>query len=207
MKFTKEEKLYCIENNLDIQVNRIQYERYILDNVMFNLDSIGLFDNKYVEFVNKYGHNVYQCCVNINNAFYHRKSRLHKVIYSMLNHSVCVFLTLTFNPKTLSNTNYDTRRKYVRDFLKSQNDYYVANIDFGDKKGREHYHAIICGDNIDYTAWKYGSINGRRIDNDEKSIDCISKYVTRLSNHALKKSTGKAHYLIYGKKIKELTLK
>lgn len=125
----------------------------------------------------------------------------------MLDYSVCVFLTLTFNPKTLSNTNYDTRRKYVRDFLKSQNDYYVANIDFGEKKGREHYHAIICGDNIDYASWKYGTCNGRRIDTDDKSIDCISKYVTRLSNHALKQSTGKAHYLIYGKKIKELTMK
>lgn len=66
------------------------------------------------------------------------------------------FLTLTFNDSFFDRgTSEDTRRKYIRRFLKEQCQEYVANVDYGDKNGREHFHAIVVpkSTRIDYTPY------------------------------------------------------
>jgi hypothetical protein len=78
---------------------------------------------------------------------------------------------------------------------------YVANIDYGAKNKREHYHALINCDKIDFSNWrKYGNINAERVKNKDIESDKIklSKYIAKLSNHAIKETT-KRSCLIYSR--------
>ena len=136
-------------------------------------------------------------CVNND---YHREERLQARIKHFLQSGECIFLTLTFTDETLSKTSPETRRRYVTRYLKSVSDKYVANIDYGAKNGREHYHAIVVGDKIDFSPWRqYGNINGRhvRVESDPKQL---ARYVSKLSNHAIK-TTNKRCVIIYSKNI------
>lgn len=102
-----------------------------------------------------------------------------------------LFLTLTFTDDILQSTSQQTRRRYVARYLKSlQNNIdYTANIDFGDKNEREHYHAnVLSYGNIDFTGWKYGIINCQTIHiQNEKAL---SKYLCKFKFHATKDSTS-----------------
>ena len=133
----------------------------------------------------------------INKASYARAKRLKARISSMLNSGDCLFLTLTFTDETLGNTTEDTRRQAVRRYLKSFGVPYVANIDYGKKNGREHYHAVIQTDHVDYSAYTYGAINGEKIHSAEDYVK-LSKYVAKLTNHAIKQ-TNKRQVIIYSK--------
>lgn len=140
-------------------------------------------------------------CLKINKSSYARTNRLKKRIYDMLVSGNCLFLTLTFNDDTLKTTSSDTRRQYVRKYLKQFNCKYVANIDFGKENHREHYHAVICADKIDLSSWrKYGNINVERVRNRniERDNTRLSKYICKLSNHAIKETT-KRNALIYSR--------
>lgn len=144
---------------------------------------------------------VFNEIVRIERAGYNRATRLRKRIETMLLNGDCLFLTLTFNDDTLSNTNEQMRRKLVVRYLKSFNCQYVANIDFGSKNGREHYHAIINTNSIDLKAWrKNGNINVERVRNKdiELSKTRLSKYISKLSNHAVKETT-KRNAIIYSR--------
>lgn len=137
----------------------------------------------------------------ICNASIQRTKRLRSRIENMLLSGSCLFLTLTFNDNTLNSTSADTRRQYVRKYLKSFNCSYVANIDFGAKNHREHYHAVVNLDSIDLSLWRsYGNINVQKVRNN--SIDLskkrLSKYICKLSNHAIKETT-KRSCLIYSR--------
>lgn len=153
-----------------------------------------------------------------------RITRLNRHLKAYLNQSLPVnFLTFTFSPETLEKTNDTTRRKAVTTYLKSQCKYYIANKDFGEKNGREHYHAVVVG-NVDLTAWHYGIINVQTVSNRKqltrtnvpkryKDLDLktqvdlmkrdtekkLSKYVAKLTNHAIKE-TAKRSAIIYSKK-------
>lgn len=135
------------------------------------------------------------------------------------------FLTLTFSDKILQNSTPQDRRRYVKRYLKSQSDYYIANLDFGELNGREHYHAVILG-NVDLEPWrKFGAINVQNVGNrkeltrkkvpkryrdlDEKTANTLmrrdtekklSKYVAKLTNHAIKETT-KRSAIMYSRKM------
>jgi len=137
----------------------------------------------------------------ICNASIQRTKRLRNRIESMLLNGDCLFLTLTFNDSTLDITNTETRRKYVSRYLKSCNCKYVANIDFGAKNHREHYHAVVNCSNIDLSLWRcYGNINVQRVRNNSIELNKkrLSKYICKLSNHAIKETT-KRSCLIYSR--------
>ena len=102
-------------------------------------------------------------------AHYQRTCRLKNKIeayttfWARIKYGDCVFLTLTFNDKTLATTSAETRRRYVARFLSNQCPNYVANIDYGGKRGREHYHAVILCDTINYKEWhQYGAIKAKK---------------------------------------------
>lgn len=140
-------------------------------------------------------------CFKINQASYKRTNRLKQRIENMLLSGNCIFLTLTFNDETLNNTTSKQRRVFVSRYLKTFNCKYVANIDFGKENHREHYHAIICADSINYLLWnKYGAINGERIRNKDLQSDKtkLAKYICKLSNHAIKETTKRSS-LIYSR--------
>lgn len=135
------------------------------------------------------------------------------------------FLTLTFTDKILQNSTPSERRRWVVRYLKSQSDYYIANLDFGTLKDREHYHAVVLG-RVDLEPWrKFGAINVQNVGNRKeltrnkvpkryKDLDAttaeslmrrdtekkLAKYVAKLTNHAIKETT-KRSAVIYSRKL------
>lgn len=144
----------------------------------------------------------HQCSFNdleearrINNSNYKRVNRLKSRIERYLSKGCCIWLTLTFDEPTLAKTSEETRRRYVSRFLKSQSNCYIANIDYGDSTEREHYHAVVLCDFVDMKSWKYGFAYTERIKNHVKTSTKISKYVSKLCNHAIKETTKRAVYI------------
>lgn len=139
----------------------------------------------------------YNEALKINNAFYQRLKRLRARVNKMLCNGECIFLTLTFNDDTLTSTSEKERRVLVSRYLKRFNSLYVANIDFGKTNHREHYHALINCSVIDYGAWHdFGAIKGEKV-RFVSGDSCIklSKYVCKLSNHAIKETTKRSALL------------
>ncbi len=192
-------------------VNALKYERkvsynnYLLHNnqvdkmTMTPEEVESHFDMYYSD---KDYQDIMKVATSINHSSYKRRLRLHERIESMLKSSQCLFLTLTFTDSVLDSTTEETRRKYVRRFLKSFNTQYVANIDYGLQNEREHYHCVIAIDRIEYSKWRYGNIDFERIRLSKRDIEtsskCLSKYIVKLTNHALK-DTNKTCYVIYSR--------
>lgn len=127
----------------------------------------------------------------VNEASYKRTKRLKDRILNMLESGSCIFLTLTFKDNVLESTSSETRKTYVSRYLKKVSNRYVANIDFGKKNEREHYHALVQCDGVDGKWWREncGSINFERVN---VVLDCetkLAKYINKLTNHAIKETT------------------
>lgn len=134
-----------------------------------------------------------------------RKFRLKERVSNMIIKGNAIFLTLTFNNDFLQReTTEDTRRRYIRRFLKEQCSEYIANADYGDINQREHYHALVIPkkariDFKPYCAFFDGSmIYSEKVQVSEKSNKSISLYISKLTNHALKES-GQYKRLIYSR--------
>lgn len=139
-------------------------------------------------------------CMRINDAFYHRVSHLKYKVAGLISQP-SVFLTFTFRDDVLENTKANTRRQRVIRLLKSFGVPYIANIDFGKKNHREHYHALLQVPKIDCKAvikqYGYGAIKCEKV----RSVDDftqISKYISKLTNHAIKETT-KRSAIIYSR--------
>lgn len=140
----------------------------------------------------------FDCAFRLNDSEYKKAKRVQKKINDLVISKNAIFLTLTFNDKVLSSTSFQTRRKYVARFLKSNCERYVANVDFGSKNGREHYHAVVDTD-INLAYWhRYGAINAERVRNTNDDVKRVSKYVAKLTNHALKNKQEQVR-LIYSR--------
>lgn len=154
----------------------------------------------------------------INRSFFKQRSRLAQRLQYILTQEHASFLTLTFRDDVLQNTSEDTRRQYVRRFLASYGALYVANVDYGGRNGREHYHAVISA-RVKPSEWSYGLLNCKSIDYRLNKVPKryealspseqrekvfrdnklrLSKYVAKLANHAIKETT-KRKALIYSK--------
>ena len=136
-----------------------------------------------------------------NHNRYRRASRLADRVYDYVLSGKAIFLTLTFRDDVLASTSVETRRRYVSRFLKEQCLFYAANIDFGSRNSREHYHAIVVPktDSLDLQRWSYGANKAERVHPSETDIKKTSKYVTKLTCHAIKESTGHAYRIIYSR--------
>lgn len=140
-------------------------------------------------------------CERLNKAYYNRKTRLQDRISTIIEQGKKpVFATLTFTDDIISTTSEKTRRRYVSRFLKDNCSMYVANIDFGiDERytQREHYHAVV--DERICNKWSYGFAFYENIKvNRKKSIVKMAKYITKLSNHAIKEKAQRSA-LIYSR--------
>ena len=134
-------------------------------------------------------------CKRIFDAWRSRTVMLRKRIALMIPHD-CIFLTLTFTDDVLRSTSSDTRRRYIVKFLSQFKSPCIANKDYGKENGREHYHAIIQLSYIDYSMYDYGAINGERIVVGEYTDVRVAKYISKLTNHAIKDTTRQSR-LIY----------
>lgn len=193
-------KAEVLKTPLCKEINRIDKARYLYecDGVIapfdYDLEEWSLYAEK------GYSKEQIKEARRINNASYKRVNRLEDRIMSYLQKGHCIWLTLTFDEDTLNNTTPETRRKYVRRFLKTQSNYYVANIDYGKTTQREHYHAVVVCDYVDMSAWSYGFSYTERIKNHCKTPLKLSKYVSKLTNHAIKETTHRQVY-IYSREI------
>lgn len=123
-----------------------------------------------------------------------RKYRTRKYIESIFNHNRDVrFVTFTFTDEVLAKTNEKTRHKYVQRFLEEHCMDYIANVDYGSKNGREHYHAVV-GDSIRLSEWPYGRVDFRKAGQRDADKLRVSKYINKLSNHAGKETAGKCFH-------------
>lgn len=157
-------------------------------------------DEKYVDLFLQYGNKMIKEARRINDASYKRIQRLRDRISRYLSLGKCIFVTLTFSDDVLRDTSEFTRRRYVSRYLKSISDYYVANIDYGADDRfthREHYHALILIDYIN-ERWDYGIAWFEPIHTSDSEIT-IAKYISKLTNHAIKEST-KRHVYIYSRR-------
>lgn len=135
----------------------------------------------------------------VNDASYHRVKRLKTKISKMLSNKNCVFITLTFDPKKgIFDTSPDTRKQYVRKYLKNESSCYVANIDYGELNGQEHYHALVIN-RVNPLKWKYGTCNVKMVRGCDLDTSVrIAKYISKLTNHAIK-ATTKRSCIIYSR--------
>ena len=213
-------KRFCLENQLQkvaayISKNYFISEKYnkqALNVKDFNLDkSRELIARAQVHYdnaktlcdlsCNEYGDLTMKIASQLNHNQYERKIYLKNRIGQFFMTKKCYFLTLTFNNHTLENTTHETRRRYVTRFLKSQSTDYVANIDFGKKNEREHYHAITT-EIANFKDWeKYGFISVKSCRNTENDLERVAKYINKLTNHALKETT-RQNRIIYSKGFK-----
>lgn len=174
-----------IENRLNyerLDINEKQQLLKTLDTYYFELESITNPKDAMREYLNHVK----------------RTTRASNRIELLISNYETLFLTLTFKSETLESTTEETRRLYVARFLKSVSPHYVANIDYGKQNGREHYHAIVVGTDIDYSKWhKFGAIKGVKIRKGSNPLQ-LSKYINKLSLHACK-STTRGKKLIYSR--------
>ena len=141
----------------------------------------------------------------LSNTQKRRTRCLEKTKTLICDNKLVYFGTLTFTNDVLESTTQETRRRYVSRYLKSISDSYIANIDFGDKEKnpqsneREHYHCLIACDHMP-ESWSYGFTKFLLIPKNEETMKRISKYIAKLTNHAMKvERTGKAKRIIYSR--------
>lgn len=146
--------------------------------------------------------------IKIQDASFNRYKRLRRRISKMVLESPCCFLTLTFddNKCSFENTSSETRRKYIRRYLKSLGCDYVANIDFGEENAREHYHAVVNLEKLSQKQIKeyfnkYGAIKVKKISCSKNDIRRLAHYINKLTNHAIKE-TCRGNRIIYSRKFK-----
>jgi hypothetical protein len=202
------------------QISKALYAKFALDNygeiIKSNMDYDTALEKRC--FLLENFPKEYEEAEKINLARYKRVIRLRERIKKILTTSdTVIFLTLTFTDDTLNRTSADTRRQYVRKYLGKFNVDFVANIDYGKQNGREHYHAVVGG-KIDLKPWtdKMGGTNVRLVKAPEytqkrvpkryqnlpqeeiqkrMAIDdekALSKYVAKLTNHAIKETTKRS---------------
>lgn len=193
-------KAQILKNNQsDLKaINKSMLFNYLISECGLLIDSKPIAETKQDYYDNGKAE-LFDECVRINNSWYHRKKKLKNRIERMCLKYECTFLTLTFKDSVLNSTTAQTRRRYVVRFLK-QYGCYVANIDYGSKNEREHYHAIINSREVNYTEWhKIGAIKGERIRVDANSSIKLAKYINKLTNHAIKE-TNKRSVIIYSRR-------
>lgn len=160
--------------------------------------------------------NDYLCCVTdneqelfkalhqVDQAYIKRVVRLKDRIRQIVECPNAYFVTLTFNDDTLATTSPQTRHAYVKRFLNAYASNYVGNIDYGKQNGREHYHAVLNADEIEnFFRWdiikQYGYVKIQPIERKENdSVISLAKYVSKLTNHAIKETT-KSQRIMYSR--------
>lgn len=211
-------KQYIIANQYDkalYVLNNIQYKKYS-DKELTQHDIANL--EKYSDAISLLIANpdLMQEAEKVSHARYTRATKLYKTLELFLTFYPCTFVTLTFNDNVLNSTTLETKRKYVKRYLKSQSLFYIANVDYGSKNGRVHFHAVVTLQSLDLKKWhKYGAIKTEKIIvSTEKNSDvskCVAKinakrlgkYISKLSNHAIKE-TASGCRVIYSENIKSL---
>lgn len=191
-------KQFIVENKIDKQLNKLHKAYVFSEDKDVAWQNYILFTNSVFgdEAVSKVAFDISE---RLNNAHYCRYKRLRWRVSRMLDHWDCTFVTLTFSDKYIDSS-LDTKREYCKRYLSSFEVPYVANVDYGSKNGRVHFHAIIAAsiEDLNDVPWKYGFSHFQSCSIDEADEKRLCKYVAKLSHHALK-ATTKNSRLIYSR--------
>lgn len=195
-------KAKVISDGLDVKVSKLgfhTFQSYYNPEKYFENHSLEDLEHAQQELKKIRQQNEAEFCeaVKVSHSLHKRKKKLSTYIKFLLQKD-CVFLTFTFTDDYLQKTQAKTRRRYITRVLKQYNGEYVANVDFGEKNDREHYHAILQTKKFDNNSWKYGLVNFEKIRNTNASDIKLAKYITKLTRHAIKNTT-KRNSLIYSR--------
>lgn len=146
---------------------------------------------------------IWHYCNALNSLMSNRRSkmsRLRKRIEAWLGEGQVSFLTMTFSDDTFNGYDFESREELVKRGLNDFSTDYVANIDFGEKNLREHYHAV-CLD-LRQKDWKkyQGSFGFVKVEKVNKSSKRLCEYLDKLTNHALKETAAFGVKMIYCRK-------
>ena len=186
-------KVFCLEEGLDKKV------AVALRKSFYEYD-----DSEVKGLIATYGYEAYKVGKGLCCSRWKRNKRIEKRIASIVLSGEALFITLNFKPSYMGKTNEQTRRKQVARYLKANFSTYVANIDYGEKNGREHYHAVGYPLNgmVDYKSWhKFGCVKAERVKTRDKDCKRIARYITKLTRHAIKKTAGQTQRIIYSRNI------
>ena len=181
-----------VENGLCNLVKSLSWEIYS-NNLETDAKTILLNSGYNLEEINM--------ALKVNNSWFNKCYRIKKRIIKMENEKQkdnlkMFFATFTFNDETLKKNSKESLKTYVRRFLKDYCIDYLANVEYGKKNGRIHFHAVcIAKDVLPYNIWyeehKYGALVVEHCRFDEKTTEKrLSKYINKLSLHAIKDTTG-----------------
>lgn len=181
---------YCRKHNKDFKSD-ISYS-----------DAVDYIDNMIDEFPD-----VYTILKNISSADYQRLKRLSLCIKKMFrkankNNLKVRFLTFTISPEALEKYKLSYFRKSVCDYLSKNYEEYIANIDYGKENERVHFHALVLENHkVDKEIFlkftnKFGYVKNKPVKTDLEDRRRLSKYILKLTNHAVKNTT-KQNRVIY----------
>lgn len=202
---TKEWRVIAIEDNLIKEINRFKKNLYFKNpNITYDRVQESIYDYFHHE-LGIPENEVIEGMKMLSNNQKRRTRCLEKTKTLVMDNKNVYFGTLTFTNEVLETTSVETRRKYVSRYLKAISPCYIANIDYGDKEKnpdsneREHYHCLIACDSVP-GSWQYGFCKFLSIPKQEEDMKKISKYIAKLTNHAMKvERTGKAKRIIYSR--------
>jgi len=130
-----------------------------------------------------------QVLQNHRKAIWKMQHRISERINHMINITDDVyFLTFTFDNEHLpSKQNELSTVSLIKKYLTSHNvDAYVANIDYGKKNGRFHWHAVVQSKTpFSHELWTQGAISFIKLRKSSKSLK-LSRYLVKLKRHATK---------------------
>lgn len=206
-KYSADERAWALESG-DYQIYKSARLQLLKDDHIEFLHS-----SEYFAHLNLCDYDVCRCLWRAESA---RTHRLRKRLAPMIMEGAW-FLTLTFDDLHLASTTPETRRVYVRKFLKSNFLHFVANKDFGRDFGREHYHAVVsmpfdlavfalvhdangCHSKLD--GWICGFSNWEKVGRlgTGEDLKHVSRYLAKLQNHALKETASKDERMIFSRR-------
>lgn len=140
-------------------------------------------------------------CQKINKAQYGRVKRLRdRINLILVNGSAPTFCTLTFRDDVLERNNSDSLRQLARRYISAHCTLFVGNLDFGAENGRAHYH-FVTDKTPPSSEWEkiagYAKFKLIRL-GDKSSAEKLSRYVSKLTNHAIKETAARSH-IIYSR--------
>lgn len=196
-------KRIVLSNGLDKTLRHLSLGSYM---AVKNDDkeAFSMYQGAILDFKTTLGDDLFKATNSVNQSRYNRLKTVKKKIKKIVLSGKALFITLTFTDEVLKTTSENTRRTYVARFCKEYGLSYVANEDFGEEKGREHYHSVMYPKNedIEVLKWDYGFILAKPIRRSSNDLGAVSRYVTKLSYHSVK-DTASMKRIIYSRKNNE----
>lgn len=196
----KIERAISVKKRYDLEQEYVKVDEdlYIVKGISY-YDSCKYKSNLLYNYIDL---NFYNKIINFNRNLSAKKRRCRAKLNEMCkNFHYVYFMTYQLYDDVLALKD-ETQKKLVSKWLKGKSDMYVLNIDYGAEKGRKHFHAVFgTNDKIPYKSLE-SNITLELIPNRLDDKERISKYITKLSAHAVKLSTKNQRLTYWKRKVK-----